>query len=212
VQATATCWYFAQSLAASGVDIPIGIIANAIGGQRIEEFMENTTISVCTDRLGENIPWWDGQLYGQQMLPFVDTTVRGFVWYQGENNMGGVKGNAIANVGYGCMQRQLITGWRTAWSRTPNTTDPNAPFGLVTLASSGTEGGPNMGAMRWAQVSVGLAEGQEQPLGAPARRCGAACTPHVPPPSSRHSRDPAPMPEALAHSPLPAPLCARRRP
>lgn len=114
-------------------------------------------LQVCSDRLGENIPWWDSQLYGQQIIPFVDMSVSGWIWYQGENNMGGTKGNAIANVGYGCEQRQLIAGWRAAWSVVPNTTDPDAPFGLVTLASSGSEGGPNMGAMRWAQtMNVGV--------------------------------------------------------
>ena len=33
------------------------------------------------------------------------------------------------------------------------TTDPNAPFGLVTLAPSGTEGGSDIGTMRWAQTA-----------------------------------------------------------
>jgi hypothetical protein len=66
--------------------------------------------------------------------------------------MGGQKGNVIANTGYACALRQLITGWRAAWSKTPGTTDPLAPFGVVTLASSGSEGGPNFGAMRIAQT------------------------------------------------------------
>ena len=48
--------------------------------------------------------------------------------------------------------RQLITGWRAAWSKVPGTTDPLAPFGVVTLASSGSEGGPNFGTMRIAQT------------------------------------------------------------
>ena len=42
------------------------------------------------------------------------------------------------------------------------TTDPNAPFGVVTLASSGSEGGPNMGAMRQAQTGSYVS-----PLGLP---------------------------------------------
>lgn len=148
-----TCWYFATGLALRGINYPIGVIETAIGGQRIEEFMENVTINACTQRSGENIPYWDGQLYGQQVLMFVDFTIKGWIWYQGENNMGGTKGNSIANVGYGCEQRVLIEGWRSRWSAVPNTTDPLAPFGLVTLASSGNEGGPNMGAMRWAQTA-----------------------------------------------------------
>lgn len=66
--------------------------------------------------------------------------------------MGGQKGNVIANTGYACAMRQLINGWRAAWSKVPGTTDPLAPFGVVTLASSGSEGGPNFGTMRIAQT------------------------------------------------------------
>ena len=66
--------------------------------------------------------------------------------------MGGQKGNAAASTGYACAMRQLITGWRAAWSATPGTTDPLAPFGVVTLASSGSEGGPDFGTMRIAQT------------------------------------------------------------
>ena len=67
--------------------------------------------------------------------------------------MNGRKGNSAANEGYSCSQRLLIEGWREIWSKTPGTTDPKAPFGIVTLASSGSEGGPNMGAMRQAQTA-----------------------------------------------------------
>lgn len=67
--------------------------------------------------------------------------------------MGGTKGSSLANVGYSCAMRQLIRGWRAAWSATAGTTDPLAPFGVVTLASSGSEGGPDMGAMRLAQTA-----------------------------------------------------------
>eukprot|EP00039_Didymoeca_costata_P023336 m.6756 g.6756 ORF g.6756 m.6756 type:complete len:756 (+) comp3578_c0_seq2:14-2281(+) len=151
----AACWYFAQRLAELGVSHPIGIMNTAIGGQRIEEYMTNATISQCSNRSGSSGSGlqYDATLYGAQVVPFVDMTVKGFTWYQGENNMGGMKGNSLANVGYGCMQRVLVQGWRAVWSKEPGTTDPKAPFGIVTLASSGSEGGPNMGAMRHAQTA-----------------------------------------------------------
>lgn len=149
----ATCYYFAQGLADMGVTTPIAVIDTAIGGQRIEEFMVNSTVNVCSDRLAENLPWWNAELYGQQVVPFVDMTIAGWLWYQGENSMGGTKGNSIANVGYGCEMRQLILGYRQVWSAVPGTTDPLAPFGVVALPTSGSEGGPNMGAMRWAQTA-----------------------------------------------------------
>ena len=109
----------------------------------------------CPDSVGGNEyrDAWNGQLFAKQVMPFVDMTVKGWTWYQGENNMMNVKGNSVVNVGYSCKQRQLVRGWRAVWSETANTTDPLAPFGIVTLASSGSEGGPNMGAMRLAQTA-----------------------------------------------------------
>ena len=151
----ASCWYTMQALAELGVTTPLGILDTAIGGQRIEEYMNNATAlpDACSELNSQQIPWWNGQLFGQQVLPFVDMTVKGWLWLQGENNMGGTKGNALANIGYSCAMRELVRGWRAAWSATPNTTAPLAPFGVITLASSGSEGGPNMGAMRWAQTA-----------------------------------------------------------
>jgi hypothetical protein len=69
--------------------------------------------------------------------------------------MGNTKGNSDANVGYSCEQRELVAGWRRVWSETPGTTDPNAPFGIVTLADSGGEGAPGaaMGEMHLAQTA-----------------------------------------------------------
>jgi hypothetical protein len=81
-----------------------------------------------------------------------------------ENNMGGTKGSALAHVGYSCEQRALVEGWRKIWSQEPGTTDPLAPFGIVTLASSGSEGGPDMGAMRLAQTAGnGVLPGEGMP-------------------------------------------------
>jgi sialate O-acetylesterase len=150
----ATCWYFAQRLVDMGLDeIPIGLANTAIGGQRIEEYASNATLHMCTQRVGEESPWWDAQLFATQVLPFADMTIKGWIWYQGEANMHGVKGNSQAHVGYGCEMKQLVQGWRDIWSETDNTTDPLAPFGIVTLASSGNVGGTNMGAMRQAQTA-----------------------------------------------------------
>ena len=154
----ATCWYFAQFLAEQGVKTPIGIADTAIGGQRIQEFMNNKTYPGAVPCPGainatQVKTAWDGQLFAKQVMPFVDMTVKGWTWYQGENNMMDAKGNAAVDVGYSCMQRELVKGWRGIWSEVSGTTDPTAPFGVVTLASSGSEGGPNMGAMRLAQTA-----------------------------------------------------------
>jgi len=153
----ATCWYFAERLVDLGITkTPIGLANTAIGGQRIEEYSSNSSLHMCTQRVGEDSQYWDAQLFATQVLPFVDMTLKGWLWYQGEANMIGIKGNSIANVGYGCEIRQLIQGWRRVWSEVNGTTDPLAPFGIVTLASSGMPsvgGGRNMGAMRHAQTA-----------------------------------------------------------
>jgi hypothetical protein len=163
-QLAAPCWYALQSLSDQGINVPIGLINTALGGQRIEEFMENTTTAACTDLNSQNIPWWNGQLYGVYIYMFTDFSLKGWLWYQGENNMGGVKGNSLNNNGYACAMRQLIRGWRAAWSKVPGTTDPLAPFGVVTLASSGSEGGANFGTMRIAQTaSYGVLPSPELP-------------------------------------------------
>jgi len=68
--------------------------------------------------------------------------------------MGGTKGNWLSKTGYGCEMVNLVASWRAAWSKTPGTTDPLAPFGIVTLASSGSEGGPNMGKPSLLEVPI----------------------------------------------------------
>ena len=54
--------------------------------------------------------------------------------YQGENDMGGSPGSSLDSVGYGCMQPRMVAAWRELWSATEGTTDPLAPFGVVTFA------------------------------------------------------------------------------
>ena len=72
--------------------------------------------------------------------------------YQGENNCHGVMGNSMTKVGYGCDQVALVALWRKLWSSS-SATDPLAPFGIVTLASGGSEGaGNHMAHMRWSQT------------------------------------------------------------
>ena len=64
-------------------------------------------------------------------------------------------GNSAASAGYSCEMQALVSQWRQLWSASAGTTDPSAPFGIVTLASSGSEGANSlaMGAMRQAQTA-----------------------------------------------------------
>ena len=63
-------------------------------------------------------------------------------------------GNSAAKIGYGCQLPAMVAEWRRLWSATAGTTDPLAPFGVVSLAAGGSEGHPdNMAGMRWSQTA-----------------------------------------------------------
>ena len=62
-------------------------------------------------------------------------------------------GSSLHGGGYGCMMPALVDLWRREWSRVPGTTDPRAPFGVVTLAAGGSEGGSDIAGMRWSQTA-----------------------------------------------------------
>jgi len=61
-------------------------------------------------------------------------------------------GNSQLGTGYACLMHKLVADWRALWSKNSGT-DIDAPFGLVTLAASGTEGGSDIGSMRLAQTA-----------------------------------------------------------
>ena len=68
-----------------------------------------------------------------------------------ENNCHGVMGNAEKKSGYGCEMVAMVNLWRKAWSQESDTSSL-APFGIVSLASGGSEGGTDIGGMRFSQT------------------------------------------------------------
>ena len=81
---SAACYYFAESLidlqTAEGRTVaPIGIVNTAIGGTMICDWTDNVTTATCTDpSIGES----PQGLWDTKVMPFVDLTVKGFLWYQ----------------------------------------------------------------------------------------------------------------------------------
>eukprot|EP00911_Craspedida_sp_UC1_P000370 UC1_evm1s284 len=151
---SAACWYFAESLTnqlkKEGKEVPvIGLISTAIGGSMIEEWMPNSTIAGCKNL---SLAPHNQMLYDKNVRPYLKMTLKGFLWYQGENDMHGVKGSVIDHTGYACAMPALVKQWRQEWSKVPDTTSPQAYFGIVQIPPSGTEGGPNLGAMNIAQT------------------------------------------------------------
>ena len=78
---------------------------------------------------------------------------------QGENNLFADAGTTVPTKsapegsGYACLLRQQMDSWRAAWSSTPHTTAPDAPFGIVQLADATDEGwGCNIRQMHQAET------------------------------------------------------------
>ena len=166
-----TCFYTASyltdmMLADGKTPPPIGIMTTPVGGTMIEEWTDPQTQNLCRNvtcmcqdqgcnpyqPLGPNCTGNSDLWYGNTQ-PFVNITLKMFLWYQSENNLQYDGGNSAQNTGYGCLFPAMIQSWRNIWSLVPGTTDPLAPFGFVTLADGTDEAwGISMAGQRWAQM------------------------------------------------------------
>lgn len=140
-----------EGLADAMPTVPIGLIHTAWGGSMIEQWLTNDAIAKCK---GADISAHNENLYDNAVRPYVEMAVKGWVYYQGENNCGGLHGNSgtasqLAS-GYACMMPALVSEFRKVWSAA-SSTDPQAPFGLVSLSSHDSEGAKDMASFRWAQ-------------------------------------------------------------
>ena len=65
-------------------------------------------------------------LYNSMVYPLFSVPIRGILWYQGESNAGDP-------VGYQCLQREMISDWRTHWAAAGSAAD--TPFLFVQLSA-----------------------------------------------------------------------------
>ena len=95
---SATGWYFAQMLQRV-LDVPVGVIACAWGGSKVEGWTPEEIVKTYSDvdiekeqREGWNGSWWHYYtpviMYNGMLHPLRHYTIRGFLWYQGESNVG----------------------------------------------------------------------------------------------------------------------------
>jgi len=157
-QFSAVCYHTAESLTdqfkAAGKTPPtIGLVAMAIGGSTIEEWIPNEVAEKCAYfQHNANGGELNHVLWDTMVRTFVNMTVKGYLYYQGENNAGSLHGNLLTQTGYACLMPALIASWRAAWSATPGTTDPLAPFALCSLSNADSEGAGDIASFRFAQT------------------------------------------------------------
>ena len=148
---SAIAYHFGAMLADS-LDVPVGLICNAVGGAPVESFIDRHTIEyhpelvdILTDwrnndriqdwvrgRGSYNIqkssrplqrhPYEPCYLYEAGIAPLAGYPLRGVIWYQGESNAHNVELFATEFPA-------LVSSWRRAWD------DEAMPFHFVQLSS-----------------------------------------------------------------------------
>ena len=125
---SAAAYFFAEMLADS-LKVPVGVISSAWGGTSIEAWTPIEAY-VESEQFGDKIERGKylgseeiGKRYNKMIAPIIPYTMRGIIWYQGEQNL--IMGDVDS---YTDKQRLLIEGWRNKWN------DQNLSFYYVQLA------------------------------------------------------------------------------
>ena len=129
---SAVGYYFARKLL-SELNVPVGLVVDAYGGSPIQSWIPEThsTSSLYaperrtvndTRQKGVLKPEYNmlSALYHAMLHPVVGYGIRGWLWYQGESNVGDAER-------YLPMMEDLVGSWRSLWNA-------NLPFYYVQIA------------------------------------------------------------------------------
>lgn len=124
---SAVAWYFATALR-DIVDVPVGIIVTAYGGSRVEGWEPKEILATYPDidieaeKTSKDITDWyrANTMYNAMLLPIAGYTARGFLWNQGEANVG-------QHDRYPQRQLDMVNHWRELWG------NKEMPFYFVEL-------------------------------------------------------------------------------
>ena len=133
---SATAYFFAEMLQQS-LDIPVGIIACAWGGSKVEGWLPESIVKDYPDidiekeqREGWKGTWWHYYtpciMYNGMLHPLRHYTVHGFLWYQGESNVG-------KHDTYPDRLKTMVDLWRREFGGTAE----QMPFYMVEIAPYG---------------------------------------------------------------------------
>lgn len=119
-ETSAVAYFFALNISRS-MDIPVGIITADWGGTRIEAWMP---MSALRDILTEEQikakhdlhPILPTETYCGMIAPIRRFTARGFLWYQGEANLGYQSLDYLGDIDhYDVMMARMVEQWREDW-------------------------------------------------------------------------------------------------
>ena len=114
---SATAYYFGKALRAT-LDVPVGLIVTSWGGSACEAWMKadwlrafpkvKQTITVGdVSKLQQRCPT---ALYNGQLYPLIGYTMKGAIWYQGEDNVPRYDY-------YAPLLKAMVEGWRKEWKQ-----------------------------------------------------------------------------------------------
>ncbi len=114
---SATAYYFGRALR-QVLDVPVGLICTSWGGSACEAWMHpgwlkafpkvNQHVTEAdVEKLQQRCPT---ALYNGQLKPLVGYTMRGAIWYQGEDNIPRYDY-------YAPLMKAMVEGWRSDWKQ-----------------------------------------------------------------------------------------------
>lgn len=113
---SAQAYHFAQTLT-DLLDVPVGIISCAYGGSKVEGWIPKDILdgyegwSVEAERDSASLQEYEriNVMYNAMLHPLVGYNVRGFIWNQGESNVG-------REYEYPQHQADMVERWRQEWN------------------------------------------------------------------------------------------------
>jgi sialate O-acetylesterase len=129
------CYFFGRNIfhaTSQHAPRPIGLIGTYWGGTADELWSSPDALEKCLDPK-EPVPSTYSSLWYGMISPFLNMTILGAIWYQGEADSSHPGGTYDA---YNCIFPEMIVDWRRKWSAASGTS-PTFPFGVVQLNSVG---------------------------------------------------------------------------
>ena len=109
--------------------VPIGLIATSWGGTRVEAWSSPAALANCGLKHHEEPKSPQNSysvLWNAMICPFLNMTIKGAIWYQGEAN------SLYNSEIYSGTFPEMINDWRKKWCEgTGGSTDQMFPFGFV---------------------------------------------------------------------------------
>ncbi|KAM9853189.1 sialate O-acetylesterase [Aulostomus maculatus] len=148
-QFSAVCWLFGRYMFEQ-LKYPIGLVESCWGGTPVEAWSSSGALQQCGLEQTVNSPKTRNSVLWNAMIhPLVNMTLKGAIWYQGEENAGYHQDK------YNCSFPAMIDSWRMAFHQgSGGQTALDFPFGFVQLSTSQkgstSDGFPNI---RWHQTA-----------------------------------------------------------